>query len=1540
MKKRIMLQKANKILAAVMTASMLTSTIVPGTAIYASEFTAAEVETEDGFTDGMEEETPVVTQEQEEETPEFDDGSTAENEDFAATAGGERSVSNVQDLINAVNDTSISKIVLEGKIDATSEIVINRSVTIDLAGNTIEGNGGHRIFNIKKGNNVILMSSEGKGTITGGEAPTASASDGDSFCGGAIINYGTLKIENIKITENKAPQGAGIYCSSDTSSNKESLYLENVEITKNTSYYGGAGIYCGYIVISLKNVQITDNLSGIESQNLNTTAGLYCGSGSEVLLDNVVIKKNKSYYKGSNEMGVGANISLFRTNRNDPVALKLKNKVIIMDNEAGSGSGTGSSSNLKCSSVNGNPILIDSERLSEESKIGLSVASYELKSVSPIAAIKNFKKEYFKCFSSDLPDTQKIGFKDNDFTTLYVGLKDSDLNTEINVHKWKYELAENDKSKILFYCEADEDCEYGEKQTFLQLTGEDAAYSGNPNAAVVAYGTNAEEAKDSSTKIGSIKYKRTGETGYPETEQAPTDAGTYEAKVEVEIGGQKFTLTKNFTISKVNPVIEFNEDLTYLGPDTPQPLIKEATPGMKYRVNGVDWDEIPSVTEAGTYTIHYELKGAVNYNDVEEDKTITVKRASSASLNVREYPYTGTYNGKKEHSAYVTAVKGATIKYSETDNGTYTETVPIKFKDAGTHTVYYEVTKENYETKKGKLSVEISPKNVTVTGITAEDKTYDGTNTATVNCNTATIEDVIAGDNLGVTAKGAFEQESVGDSITVKLTKLELTGDDAGNYNLLTNSSQKETHAKINKKSITVSITPNGGTYGGEIKAAEASFNDLAERDQGKITPTLLYSGTADNGTVINKSTKVPENAGTYTVEATLGEGSDNYELTVGNTAEFKIVQQSLSEDTVFVNAKAKDEFEVLVKDGKGNVLVKDADYTVKLSEKDGISTVTITGKGNYTGSIVKKITSVEKPEQGTGNIATAVTPDDDIVAAMKPSLEVSGEDAKSLLSDEVKDDTNVKEIINDKTKGSYDATIYLQMKSVTPEGVKDDVAKVEALIKEGKALPSNAKIGQNLDLQLFLTYVAKDNSKHIYSGTKTITKSDYPQKITLTIPESLKTTAAYTTRTYYVICVHNGVAEVVPSTLSGDKLSFNATKFSTYTIAYKDTYYAPSYPVTGIKVSTDKVNLTKKGETAQVKVEVTPSYADNKNLTWKSSDEKVATVDKDGKITAVGNGTATITVASVSGNYTATITVTVNDESEVKPGEIEKITIDTEAKTLTKIGESVELKVKVEPENADSSKLIWKSSNEKVAVVDKDGKVTAVGNGTATITVSTEDGKHTATVTITVKVADEPAANKTTSYGNLKARSVKQSNNSITLEWTRVSGADGYLIYGNRCNGNGKTYKYQKLATITNSKTRTWTQTGLKKGTYYKYIVKAYKLVDGKKVVTDTSVSVHAVTKGGKYGVAKAVSVTKIGSKKNTLKITLKNGKTAQITAKEVKMDKAIRHHRNLCYESSNAKVATVTPDGLIQATGKGTCSIWVYAQNGVYKTITVTVK
>lgn len=183
--------------------------------------------------------------------------------------------------------------------------------------------------------------------------------------------------------------------------------------------------------------------------------------------------------------------------------------------------------------------------------------------------------------------------------------------------------------------------------------------------------------------------------------------------------------------------------------------------------------------------------------------------------------------------------------------------------------------------------------------------------------------------------------------------------------------------------------------------------------------------------------------------------------------------------------------------------------------------------------------------------------------------------------------------------------------------------------------------------------------------------------------------------------------------------------------------------------------------------------------------------------------------------------------------------------------------------------------------------------------------------------------------FNALQARSKKLTGKSVTLKWKKVSGADGYKVYGNQC---GKKNRYKLIKDLGKNKT-SYTQKKLKKGTYYKYVVAAYKVIDGKKVTVAVSKTIHAATTGGKYGVAKSVQV-------NKNKVTLKKGKKFTIKAKEVKKDKTIKHHRKIAYESDNPEVATVSKKGVVKAKKKGSCYIYVYAQNGVYKRVRVTVK
>ncbi|MDE6435637.1 MAG: Ig-like domain-containing protein, partial [Lachnospiraceae bacterium] len=186
----------------------------------------------------------------------------------------------------------------------------------------------------------------------------------------------------------------------------------------------------------------------------------------------------------------------------------------------------------------------------------------------------------------------------------------------------------------------------------------------------------------------------------------------------------------------------------------------------------------------------------------------------------------------------------------------------------------------------------------------------------------------------------------------------------------------------------------------------------------------------------------------------------------------------------------------------------------------------------------------------------------------------------------------------------------------------------------------------------------------------------------------------------------------------------------------------------------------------------------------------------------------------------------------------------------------------------------------------------------------------------------------KGSTFQKLQAAVSKTTAKSVKLTWKKVKGADGYQVYAAKCG------KANKLKLVNDTKKgSTYTQKKLKKGTAYKYVVRAYKVIDGKKITIAASKSIHAFTDGGKYGNTKSVKV-------NKSKVSLKKGKTYKLKASEVKAKKALKKHRKICYESSNEKVATVTSKGVIRAKAKGTCTIYVYSQNGKQKKIKVTVK
>ena len=174
--------------------------------------------------------------------------------------------------------------------------------------------------------------------------------------------------------------------------------------------------------------------------------------------------------------------------------------------------------------------------------------------------------------------------------------------------------------------------------------------------------------------------------------------------------------------------------------------------------------------------------------------------------------------------------------------------------------------------------------------------------------------------------------------------------------------------------------------------------------------------------------------------------------------------------------------------------------------------------------------------------------------------------------------------------------------------------------------------------------------------------------------------------------------------------------------------------PVTGVSLNTSTLNLIE-GGTDTLTATVEPNNATNRNVTWSSDNPSVATVNN-GVVSAVSEGTATITVTTVDGGYKDTCPVTVT----AAPVPVTGVSLNKDSLALG-VGDSETLTATVAPANAANQNVTWASSDTSVATVDAAGKVTAVGAGTATITVTTVDGGKTAACTVTVR-PDIPPAN------------------------------------------------------------------------------------------------------------------------------------------------------------------------------------------------------
>ena len=885
--------------------------------------------------------------------------------------------------------------------------------------------------------------------------------------------------------------------------------------------------------------------------------------------------------------------------------------------------------------------------------------------------------------------------------------------------------------------------------------------------------------------------------------------------------------------------------------------------------------------EAGTYklTVAYHLQGVTEYKG--GDKPADSQIAVNVSRQTANVKITGTldkdYDGQPADLVYTTN-SDASVKTEYKVNETWQTEAPIH---AGTYEVRVSVSENgDFTAASDTKAYTIRQREVVISGITAKGKVYDGTADAELDYSKAVFARAVKGDSLTVSAEGTFADSNAAKGKTVTITKPVLSGGSAGDYILADNGQQTSTTADISPKEITVKITPNGGIYEGTITPATAVLDGLVGEDDPEII--LTYAGRANDGTAADG--KVPSKAGTYTVTASIKDS--NYSLKEdGSSAEFTIkrADPQLSVSAVKDKKYGEEAFKLEVSNkGDGVKSYASSDDKVVTVDNNGVVTIIGTGTATLTVSLAESANYTADQKE----VTVAVGKIEHSLVVDKISYRVTYGDPAFKITAKA----------GDKESGIQFASDNKEVATVSKDGTVNigntGTAKITVSMDESQNYLAVSR-------EVTVTVVPKEISAKIAPNGGIYGEIIVPAVAALdglVGKDNPEITLTYTGRA-------NDGTEV-----NGTKVPSLAGIY-TVTATIKDKNYslktegasaafivAKAYPALSVSSVKDK----KYGEEA-FKLEVSNKGDGVKS--YASSNDKVVTVDKNGVVTIVGAGTATLTVSlAETANYTAdqkevTITVRKIEHSLVVDKISYKVTYgDPAFKITAKAGDT-------------ESGIQFASDNKEVATVSKDGTVTIGNAGTAKITVSMDESQNYLAVSreVTVTVAPKEISAKITPNGGTYEGTITpatavldglvgKDNPEITLTYT------GKANDGTEVNGT----EVPSLA-----------------GTY---IVTA--------TIKDKNYSLKPEGSSAEFVVAKAdpaLSVSEVTDKaygEETFRLNVSNKGDGLKT-----------------YASSDDKVAAVDENGMVTIVGTGTATLTVsLAESANYtaaqKEVTITVR
>ena len=335
--------------------------------------------------------------------------------------------------------------------------------------------------------------------------------------------------------------------------------------------------------------------------------------------------------------------------------------------------------------------------------------------------------------------------------------------------------------------------------------------------------------------------------------------GTYTIEV-TDKSGNKTTLN-NITVNWEKVKKPTVESKVYTGQTLTANISENGLYTVKENNGGIDVNE---------YDVQLTLKDPTNYRweDGTIDTTVKFNITQATPVVTKPTTKTLTYNGSEQELVNAASTNGGTVKYS-LDNKNWSTSIPTG-KAAKEYTVYYKVegNKNFKDADVQEITNKINPRTIDLKW--NKELTYNGKE----QLPTATVNNLADGDECEITVDGA-QHKNAG---TYEATATKVSNQ---NYKL---PEDVTTSYTIKPKDITVTITPNGGTYGEKVTGATAKLNDVESGDHPEVT--LTYTGTGYDGTEVN-GTEVPSHAGKYTVTASIDD--KNYNLTDTNTAEFVV---------------------------------------------------------------------------------------------------------------------------------------------------------------------------------------------------------------------------------------------------------------------------------------------------------------------------------------------------------------------------------------------------------------------------------------------------------------------------------------------------------------------------------------------------------------------------------------------------------------------------------------------------------------------------